>query len=81
MNRHVLLTRDPKSKWTEGARFYIDAGSDNTLSPGETVDAQLVVGLAKPKKFRLAVEIYGVPQEPVVPANAVLVWTGKPRTR
>ena len=81
MNRHVLLTRDPKSKWTEGARFYIDAGSDNTLSPGETVDARLVVGLFKPKKFYLSMGIYGVPSEPIVPASAVLVWTGKPRTR
>lgn len=81
MNRHILLTRNPKSNWTEGARFYIDAGSDNTLSPGETVDAQLVVGLAKPKKFHLSVEIYGVPGEPITPANAVTIWTGKPRTR
>jgi carboxypeptidase T len=81
MNRHVILTRDPKSRWTEGARLNIDAGSDNTLSPGETVDARLVVGLVNPKKFFLSVEIYGVPGEPITPANAVTVWTGKPKTR
>ncbi len=81
MNRHVLLTRDPKSRWTEGARLNIDAGSDDTLSPGETVDARLVVGLVNPKKFFLSVEIYGVPGEPIIPANAVTVWTGKPKTR
>ena len=81
MNRHVLLTRDPKSNWTEGARFYVDAGSDNTLSPGESVDARLVIGLVKQKKFFMSVEIYGVPGEPVIPANAVTVWTGKPRVR
>jgi hypothetical protein len=81
MNRHVLLTRDPNSNRTVGARFYIDAGSDITLSPGETVDARLVVGLVKQKKFNMSVEMYGVPGEPIVPANAVTVWTGKPRTR
>jgi carboxypeptidase T len=81
MNRHVVLTRDPKSKWTEGARLNLDAGSDNTLSPGETAEARLVVGLVKPKKFFLSVEVYGVPREPVIPASAITVWTGKPKTK
>ena len=81
MNRQVLLTRDPKSRWTVGARNYIDAGSDNTLSPGETVDARLVVGLLKQKKFFLSVEMYGVPTAPVGPANPVFIWTGKPKTK
>lgn len=81
MSRHVLLTRDPKSNWTEGARLNVDAGSDNTLTPGETVDARLVVGLVKDKKFFLSVDIYGVPGVPVVPASAVNIWSGKPRTR
>jgi murein tripeptide amidase MpaA len=81
MNRHVLLTRDPKSRWTEGARVYIDAGSDNILSPGETVSARLVVGLVNAKKFFLTVNVYGVPDQPIVPASAADVWSGKPKSR
>jgi len=81
MNRHLVLTRDPKSRSTAGARLNVDAGDDNTLSPGETANARLVVGLVKSKKFFLSVEIYGVPGEPITPASAVTVWTGKPRTR
>jgi Zinc carboxypeptidase len=81
MNRHVLLTRAPKSRFSEGARMNIDAGDDNTLSPGETVDAHLVIGLVKIKKFYLSVDVYGVPTEPIIPASFVTVWTGKPRTR
>ncbi len=81
MTRHILLTREPKSNWTEGARLNVDAGSDNTLSPGEAVAARLVVGLVNPKKFSLSVSIFGVPAEPVVPASAVEVWRGKPKTR
>jgi carboxypeptidase T len=81
LTRNVLLTHEPKSNWTEGARLNVDAGSDNTLSPGETVDARLVVGLLAPKKFFLSVEMYGVPGEPIIPASAVNVWSGKPRTR
>ena len=81
MNRHVLLTRNPKSKWSEGACLNIDAGEDNTLSPGETADARLVVGLVSPKKFYLSVDVYGVPGEQIIPSSAVTVWTGKPRTR
>jgi murein tripeptide amidase MpaA len=81
MSRHIVLTREPKSKWSEGARLNIDAGSDNTLSPGETVSARLVVGLLKQKKFFMSVDVYGVPASPVVPASAVEIWTGKPRNR
>jgi hypothetical protein len=81
MTRHVLLTRDPKSRWTEGARLNIEAGSDNTLTPGETVGARLVVGLVNAKKFFLSVDVYGVPDDPVIPASAVNIWSGKPKTR
>ncbi|MEK6406167.1 MAG: M14 family metallopeptidase [Acidobacteriota bacterium] len=82
LTRHVLLTRDPKSRWTEGARQTIDAGADNALSPGETVDARLVIGLVNAKKFFLSVEIYGVPSGGTInPAAAVNVWSGKPKTR
>ncbi|HKA20763.1 MAG TPA: M14 family zinc carboxypeptidase [Blastocatellia bacterium] len=81
MNRHVLLTRDPKSNWTVGARFYIDAGDDNVLSPGEIANARLVVGLINAKKFFLSVSVYGVPDQLIVPASAADVWSGKPRSR
>lgn len=82
LTRNVLLTRDPKSRGTEGARQTIDAGADNALSPGETVDVRLVIGLVNAKKFFLSVEVYGVPSGGTInPASAVNVWSGKPRTR
>ncbi|MEK6322179.1 MAG: M14 family metallopeptidase [Acidobacteriota bacterium] len=82
LSRNVLLTRDPQSRWTEGARQTIDAGSDNALSPGETVEARLVIGLITPKKFFLSVEMYGVSSGGTInPADAVNVWSGKPKTR
>lgn len=82
MSRNVMLTRDRKSNWTEGARVYVDAGSDNALSPGESVSARLVVGLTNPKKFSLSVEMYGVPSgATIIPASAVNVWKGKAKTR
>jgi hypothetical protein len=82
LTRNVLLTRDTKSNWAGGARQTIDAGDDNILSPGETADARLVVGITKSKKFSLSVELYGVASSgTITPASAVNVWTGKPRTR
>ena len=82
LSRNVLLTRDPQSMWTLGARQTIDAGPDNTISPGETVNARLVVGLLTAKKFFLSVELYGVASGGAInPADAVNVWSGKPRTR
>jgi len=82
LSRNVLLTRDPQSRWTEGARQTIDAGADNTLSPGESADVRLVIGLVTPKKFFLSANIYGVSSGSAInPADPVSVWTGKPRTR
>lgn len=82
LTRNVLLTRDPKSKWTAGARQTIDAGSDNALSPGESADAHLVVGLLRAKKFFLSVQLYGVPSEGSIgPGVPVDVWAGKPQSR
>jgi hypothetical protein len=78
----VLLTRDPKSSWVEAARQTIDSGSDNTLSPGETADARMVIGLVNAKKFSLSVEMYGVASGGTInPADAVNVWSGKPRSK
>jgi carboxypeptidase T len=82
LSRNLLLTRDPQSRWTEGARQTIDAGADNSLAPGETVDARLVIGLVTAKKFFLSVQMYGVSSGGAInPADAVNVWSGKPRTR
>ena len=82
LSRNVLLTRDAKSSWTVGARQTIDSGSDNVLSPGETSDVRLVVGLVNNKKFSLSVEMYGVASVGTIgPSNAINVWSGKPRTR
>jgi hypothetical protein len=82
LSRNVLLTRDPQSRWTEGARQTLDAGPDNAISPGETVNARLVIGLITAKKFFLSVEMYGVASGGAIdPGDAVNVWSGKPRTR
>jgi len=80
--RNVLLNRDPQSSWTEGARLTIDAGPDNAISPGETVEARLVIGLLTPKKFVLSVEMYGVSSGGATnPGGPVNVWSGKPKTK
>jgi hypothetical protein len=82
LTRNVLLTRDPQTKSAEGARQTIDAGSDNTLSPGETATARLAIGVVKPKSFSLSVSLYGVASSgTIASADSVNVWTGKPRTR
>ncbi|MFY9574151.1 MAG: M14 family zinc carboxypeptidase [Blastocatellia bacterium] len=82
LSRNKLLTRDPKSRWAEGARQSIDAGTDNVLSPGETAEARLALGLVNFKKFFFSVELYGVPSNgTIIPASAVTIWTGKPKTR
>lgn len=82
LNRNIVLTRDPRSGWAGGARLSIDAGSDNVLSPGETADARLVIGLLKAKKFSMSVALYGVPsQGSISPGDPVKVWSGKPKNR
>jgi len=82
LTRNVLLTRDPQTKSAEGARQTIDAGSDNTLSPGETATARLAIGIVKPKGFSLSLNLYGVASGgTIAPADSVNVWTGKPKTR
>ncbi|HEY3137421.1 MAG TPA: M14 family metallopeptidase [Blastocatellia bacterium] len=82
LTRNVLLTRDARSTWAEGGRQSIDAGSDNTLSPGETADARMVIGLVSPKKFVMSLQLYGVPSTGAInPADSVNVWSGKPGNR
>jgi carboxypeptidase T len=83
LNRgNVLLARDPQSRAAVGARQLIDAGGDNLLSPGESAQARLVIGLVSKKKFNLSVQLYGVPVTgTVVPASAVNIWSGKPKNR
>jgi carboxypeptidase T len=83
LNRgNVLLARDPQSKATVGARQLIDVGGDNLLSPGESAQARLVIGLVSKKKFNLSVQLYGVPVTgAVTPASAVNIWSSKPKSR
>jgi hypothetical protein len=79
---NVLLTRDTGSSPTAGARQSIDVGVDNILSPGETIQARLIVGLTGKKKFDLMMELYGVPVTgSITPGSAVRVWKGKPRAK
>ncbi|HET9533187.1 MAG TPA: hypothetical protein VFQ92_22725, partial [Blastocatellia bacterium] len=77
---NILLTRDAGSNPSAGARQTIDSGEDHILSPGETVDVRLIVGLTGKKKFDLMMELYGVPLDgSITPGSAVRVWKGKPR--
>src|ERR1041384_2765837 len=72
LTRNVLLTRDPQTKSGAGARQTIDAGSDNTLSPGETVTTRLGIGIVKPKSFSLSLSLYGVAAGgTITPSSAV----------
>lgn len=78
---NVLLTRDSKSGPRGGARQSIDAGSDSILSPGETVQVRLQLGIVIKKKFNLYVDIFGVPVNgSISPADSLRIWKGKPRT-
>jgi hypothetical protein len=78
---NVLLSRDLGSSPAFAARQSINAGGDDTLSPGETVTAQVVLGLRKPKKFNLSVDAYGVASDGSInPGQPVSIWFGKART-
>jgi carboxypeptidase T len=83
LNRgNILLARDPQSKATVGARQLIDVGGDNLLSPGESAQMRLVIGLVSKKKFNLSVQLYGVPATgTVVPVSATSIWSGKPKSK
>lgn len=79
---NILLSRDVNSFAGASARQSVQAGSDDTLSPGETTVVRMLIGLIKRKKFDLSVQLYGVPAGGNIAAsNPVPVWTGKPRSR
>jgi hypothetical protein len=83
LNRgNVLLTRDPKSNPATGARQTLDVGEDNILSPGETAQVRLIVGLVSKKKFKLSFETYGVAVGGTINAGAAeTVWNKKPKNK
>ena len=80
---NVLLSRESRSNPTTGSLQLIDTGDDNLLSPGESVDLRLMIGLVLRKKFNLSVELYGVPMGSgaIPPSGAVRVWKGKPKNK
>jgi carboxypeptidase T len=79
---NVLLTRESRSNPTSGSLQLIETGDDNQLSPGESVDMRLMIGLVARKKFNLSVELYGVPVGGAIgPSGAVRVWKGKPKNK
>ena len=79
---NVLLTRDIRPKPTAGSIQFIETGGDNMISPGESVEVRLMVGLVVRKKFNLSVEFYGVPVGGSIGAgSAVNVWKGKPKNK
>lgn len=83
LNRgNILLNRDPKTTPSAGARLSIDVGTDNILSPGETVQTRLLVGLVSKKKFNLSIELYGVAVGgTIIPSSPTRVWSNKPKNR
>lgn len=79
---NVLLSRDRQSRQSAGAQQSLDAGSDNLLTPGESIEARLVVGAFTQKKFFMSALFYGVPSGgAVAPATPVEIWRGKVKNR
>ncbi|MCI0485881.1 MAG: M14 family metallopeptidase [Blastocatellia bacterium] len=79
---NVLLSRDVKTRPGQGALQSLDAGEDGLLSPGETAEARLEVGLVIMKKFKLWVNLCGVPTGGTIsPGASVQVWKGKPKNK
>lgn len=78
---NVLLSRDVGSSPGFAARQSIGAGGDDTLSPGESVTVQVLLGLRKKKKFNLSVDTYGVASGGSISSGQpVSIWFGKART-
>jgi hypothetical protein len=79
---NVLLNRESRSRPSGGSIQLLDTGDDTMISPGESIDVRLMIGLVARKKFDVSVEFYGVPVGgAVAPGDAVNVWKGKPKNK
>jgi hypothetical protein len=79
---NVLLSRDRTSKQVVGALQTFDVGSDNLLSPGETVRVRLVIGAINKKQFTFSLNLYGVASGGTIsPAAPVVVWDKKVKSK
>jgi carboxypeptidase T len=82
LNRGILLSRDRKSKQALGALQTIDVGVDNLLSPNETVQVRLILGVVSPKKIFFSISLYGVASGGSVGSGgSVEIFRGKPKSR
>jgi murein tripeptide amidase MpaA len=82
LNRGILLSRDRKSKQAVGALQTIDVGTDNLLSPNETVQVRLILGVVSPKKIFFSINLYGVASGGSVGSGgSVEIFRGKPKSR
>ena len=79
---NILLSRDRKSKPANGAQQLFNAGDDNLISPNETVQLRLILGIVKKKGFNLSLSLYGVPVNGTInQGDAFLIYQGKPKTK
>ncbi|HLG16990.1 MAG TPA: M14 family metallopeptidase [Blastocatellia bacterium] len=78
----VILSRDAKSNAGAGARQSLVAGDDNLISPGEAVQARVLVGLTGTKKIKVSVELWGVAVDGTAfGASPIRIWRGKPKSK
>jgi len=81
LTRNILISRDPDTNQTSGARQSIDAGAGQILSPGQSIRVVIKVGLVNRKKFNFAINLFGVPVGgAATPGSPVTIWQGKPRS-
>jgi len=76
---NILLSRDANTNAGSGAIQSLNDGGDGTLSPGETIQVRLIIGLVKRKKFVVSLNAYGVPASPIGESEPAVVWQAKPR--
>lgn len=78
----ILISRDLGTLPASGGIQSINGPAMSQIAPGDSVQVTLMVGLLKPKKFQLLINVFGVPTGGSVSGGApVTVWTGKPRTK